>query len=1014
MRTIQKTMKHGMGLLLAVCMVLCVCFAFGATSAKRAFAEESPQTAEITGVQIKRVTYNGSQFAFIALQSPIFENKTGDVANVNNYNFKNSITVYGSPTDTTGVKLSGDGLIGGWCAYNYMDWGCGLMMFYNNATDDAWWWTGKQIYKITIPEGCQLPCGDAVYTTSESVTFVNMDWNEDDALENANNWVKYDANDHEVYDVQVRSLSAGENFIVLQSPVYSGEVLKGGVSNASAYNTASKVKAYLKDGTVIDGLISGVWWEYNYNINGGNIYANGLWLAYDYQPSYTSYNGKTIYKIVVEEGCQLPCGDNVYTTTETRTFYNLEYGKESAVSGAQNWQNASFVKNAVSAEEPTNTLHIDGTAVSGMNYEGVYNVEDKSAYYFYNKRAVSGVNAEAKFVTADNSIAKTAELSFDYKIKNMSATYVGGIYTPYSVQAIRQSGELVSVDFAPVADGEWHTQKFVFEKDVRDSFVGFAVKAGGLEGEMLIANITATDDTTAPVITVSDIKTEYDEGETLSYTVSAEDALYGSTAVTLQRQDGMTDEEGKLLPGTWKIKFLSEDKLGNKAETAEYTITVNDKTAPVITLGGETEYEAGTAYTANFAVTVAITDNVDGEISDYTVEMPEGAVKNGKLQIGQWTVTVKATDAAGNEGTQTIQITVRDTEKPVITVDNEQTKTQYDEGDELTIVATATDSYDGEVEVNIAIPEGAVKDGKLVAGDWIITLTARDASGNSADPVNVTIKVNDKTAPVITLGGKAEYEAGTAYTENSALELTVAITDNVDGEIADYTVEMPEGAVKSGKLQIGEWTVTVKATDTAGNEGTQTIQITVRDTEKPVITVDNEQTKIRYDEGEALAIVATATDSYDGEVEVNIAIPEGAVKDGKLVAGDWIITLTAQDASGNAAEEKTVIIRVGTYYTVRIGDNVQTVKKGNKLVLPELKKDGYEFTGLYSDENCTVKFDYENTSVTSDMTLYVGWKEIASEKNGRAGIIFGTIAGVALAFVGVAVVVVVLKRKKRM
>ena len=1012
MRTIQKTMKHCIELLLAVCMVFCVCFAFGTTSAKRAFAEESPQPAEITGVQIKRVTNNGSQFAFIALQSPVFENKTGDVSNVDNYNFRESVTVYSSPTDTTGVTLLGGGLVGGWCAYNYMDWGYGLMMFYNNATSPAWWWNGKQIYKMTIAEGCQLPCGDAVYTTSESVTFVNMDWNEDDALENANNWVKYDANDHEVYDVQVRSLSAGENFIVLQSPVYFGEVLSGGVSDVSAYNTASKVKAYLKDGTELAGLIGG-WWEYSYN--GPNKYAIGLWMAYNNQNLYTTYNGQTIYKIVVEAGCQLPCGGNVYTTTETRTFYNLEYGKESAVSGAQNWQNASFVKNAVSAEEQANTLHVDGTTVSGMTYEGVYNVESKNAYYFYNRRAVDGVNAEVKFVTTDNSIAKTAELSFDYKIKNTSAAYVGGIYTSYSVQVIKQSGESVSVDFAPVADGEWHTWKFIFEKDVRDSFVGFVVKAGGLEGEMLIANITATDDTTAPVITVSDIKTEYDEGETLSYIVSAEDALYGTTSVTLQKQDGMTDEEGKLLPGTWKIKFLSEDKLGNKAETEEYTITVKDKTAPVVTLGGKTEYEAGTAYTENSALelTVAITDNVDGKITDYTVEMPEGAVKNGKLQIGEWTVTVKATDVAGNEGTQTIQITVRDTEKPVITVDNEQTKTRYDEGEALAIVATAIDSYEGEVNVEFVIPDGAVKDGKLVAGEWTVALTAQDKSGNSADPVNVTIKVNDKTAPVITLGGKTEYEAGTAYIENSALELTVAITDNVDGEITDYTVEMPEGAIKNGKLQIGEWTVTVRATDTASNEGSQTIQITVRDTEKPVITVDNEQTKTQYDEGDELAIVATAIDSYDGEVNVEFVIPEGAVKDGKLVAGDWIITLTAQDKSGNSAEEKTVIIRVGTYYAVRIGDNVQTVKKGNKLVLPELKKEGYEFTGLYSDENCTVKFDYENTAITSDMTLYVGWREITSDDGGCVSSISGTTAGVALAFAGIAVVVMALKRKKR-
>ena len=118
---------------------------------------------------------------------------------------------------------------------------------------------------------------------------------------------------------------------------------------------------------------------------------------------------------------------------------------------------------------------------------------------------------------------------------------------------------------------------------------------------------------------------------------------------------------------------------------------------------------------------------------------------DGKLQVGTWTVTVKASDAAENEGSATIQITVADTTKPVITLDSEHTVTQYSEGDELNIVATA-DSYDGEVEVELVIPEGALQDGKLVAGEWTITLTATDSAGNAADPMTVTIEVTAAAA----------------------------------------------------------------------------------------------------------------------------------------------------------------------------------------------------------------------------------------------------------------------------
>ena len=109
-------------------------------------------------------------------------------------------------------------------------------------------------------------------------------------------------------------------------------------------------------------------------------------------------------------------------------------------------------------------------------------------------------------------------------------------------------------------------------------------------------------------------------------------------------------------------------------------------------------------------------------------------------------MTVRASDDAGNEGTATTQITVTDTQKPVITLDSEKTVTQYNEGDELNIVASTSDSYDGSIEVEIGIPEGAVADGKLVAGEWTITLTATDAAGNEADPVTVQINVAENAS----------------------------------------------------------------------------------------------------------------------------------------------------------------------------------------------------------------------------------------------------------------------------
>ena len=264
------------------------------------------------------------------------------------------------------------------------------------------------------------------------------------------------------------------------------------------------------------------------------------------------------------------------------------------------------------------------------------------------------------------------------------------------------------------------------------AFEGFTVKIGRLEGEMLIADIKAEDDVTAPEIEVESVAEEYNERDALSYDVTV---VYTEEAL---------DENGKLKIGEWKIKFTAEDPLGNRAETKAYDITVKDATAPVITIGGETEFEAGSAYDTGAlpkGVTVTITDNYDGAITEYTVEYPENAVKDGKLQVGTWKITVKASDKAGNKDEQSVAITVKDTVAPVITVDEKKTVTEYKEGDELNIVASASDSYDGSVDISLEIPDGAVKDGKLVKGEWTIKITAKDSSGNVSDAVTVQINV---------------------------------------------------------------------------------------------------------------------------------------------------------------------------------------------------------------------------------------------------------------------------------
>ena len=53
-----------------------------------------------------------------------------------------------------------------------------------------------------------------------------------------------------------------------------------------------------------------------------------------------------------------------------------------------------------------------------------------------------------------------------------------------------------------------------------------------------------------------------------------------------------------------------------------------------------------------------------------------------------------------------------------------------------------------------------------------------------------------------------------------------------------------------------------------------------------------------------------------------------------------------------------------------------TAEHGNTITAPaEPTRDGYEFTGWYSDSATTARFDFA-TPVTAEMTLYAGWKAV--------------------------------------
>jgi sugar lactone lactonase YvrE len=167
-------------------------------------------------------------------------------------------------------------------------------------------------------------------------------------------------------------------------------------------------------------------------------------------------------------------------------------------------------------------------------------------------------------------------------------------------------------------------------------------------------------DTTPPVTTASGgpfetwtnaamFSLEATDGADGSGVASTQYSLDGSAAVTCPAGDVAVSEEG-----TTTISYWSVDNAGN-IEATKTAMVLVDKTAPVTTIAtpaNGTTYYQHQAATANWAVTDALSG-----VATTTASVANGAALDTSSP-GTHTVTVSATDAAGNTAEKTVSYMV--------------------------------------------------------------------------------------------------------------------------------------------------------------------------------------------------------------------------------------------------------------------------------------------------------------------------------------------------------------------
>ncbi|MHB8878506.1 MAG: Ig-like domain-containing protein, partial [Myxococcaceae bacterium] len=275
-----------------------------------------------------------------------------------------------------------------------------------------------------------------------------------------------------------------------------------------------------------------------------------------------------------------------------------------------------------------------------------------------------------------------------------------------------------------------------------------------------------------------------------------------------------------------------------------------DATPPVIAISGVADGQIG-----NTPVTPAYSAT-DVHLAGTTATLGSANVASGTVVSaeGQYTLTVTATDTAGNSATEVVSFTI-DLTPPAVSISG------VAEGDlKNQPVIPLFSAADPHLLSSSATLDGAnFATGTMVfaEGVHVLVATAADKAGNSA---SATVHFGlDFTLPVLALSGADHGER-----RNTPATLVFGATDDHLGTVAATVDGLPiqSGAVISTDGP-HEWTVS--ADDLAGNTAQETRQFTI-DTHPPTLALDSPQDGLLTKDPSVAVTLQAADDGPLGSV----------------------------------------------------------------------------------------------------------------------------------------------------
>ena len=338
---------------------------------------------------------------------------------------------------------------------------------------------------------------------------------------------------------------------------------------------------------------------------------------------------------------------------------------------------------------------------------------------------------------------------------------------------------------------------------------------------------------------------------------------------------------------TQTVTLTANDGDGNTA-TCTLVVTLKDVTKPNLTCPANLTINANASCSGTLS-TYAPTTLSDNCTANPTVTQSPAAGSTITGHNTVRTVTLTATDGAGNTQTCTLTVTLKDVTPPTIVC-----KTYIANLDASGNVSiTPTDVYQSGSDncgvVNLVSVVGSSFTCSNI-GTNLVTLTANDGNGNTATCI-ATVIVRDVTAPV------AKCKNVTANLgSNGTVTVPANAVNNFSTDNCSITFTLTPNTFNCS--QIGIQTVTLKATDPGGNMSTCTARVTVRDITGPTAKCKNPT--IYLDAAGHVTLTAAQVDNGSTD---NCSIATRTIDVTEFncsnLGSTWPVKLTLKDQNGN-------------------------------------------------------------------------------------------------------------------